>query len=68
LIDQAGCRGLRVGQAHVSNKHCNFIIAEDGALASDIETLGERVRRRVKEKTGVDLQWEIKRIGREAAQ
>lgn len=65
LIDKAGCRGLRVGQAHVSNKHCNFMIAEDGATADDIETLGETVRRRVMEKTGVELQWEIKRIGRE---
>lgn len=68
LIDQAGCRGLRVGQAHVSNKHCNFMIAEDGARAIDIEALGESVRQRVKEKTGVDLQWEIKRIGREIPQ
>ncbi|MEQ9121041.1 MAG: UDP-N-acetylenolpyruvoylglucosamine reductase, partial [Alphaproteobacteria bacterium] len=65
LIDAAGCRGLRVGQAHVSHKHCNFLIAEDGATAADIEALGETVRRRVKEKTGVDLQWEIKRVGRE---
>ncbi len=66
LIDAAGCRGLRVGHAHVSEKHCNFLIAEDGATADDIETLGETVRRRVREKTGVDLQWEIKRIGRES--
>ncbi len=68
LIDAAGCRGLRIGAAHVSEKHCNFLIAEDGCTATDIETLGETVRRRVKEKTGVDLQWEIKRIGREAGQ
>lgn len=68
LIDQAGCRGLRIGQAHVSNKHCNFMIAEDGAVASDIEALGESVRQRVKAKTGIDLQWEIKRIGRETGQ
>lgn len=66
LIDEAGCRGMRVGGAHVSHKHCNFLIAEDGACAADIETLGETVRRRVKEKTGVELQWEIKRVGREA--
>jgi len=66
LIDAAGCRGLQVGQAHVSHKHCNFLIAEDGATAADIEALGEAVRRRVKEKTGVELQWEIKRVGRES--
>lgn len=65
LIDAAGCRGLRVGRAHVSDKHCNFLIADDGATASDIEALGEAVRRRVKDRTGVDLQWEIKRIGQE---
>jgi len=65
LIDRAGCRGLRVGGAHVSHKHCNFLIADDGATAADIEALGETVRRRVLEKTGVALEWEIKRIGRE---
>lgn len=68
LIDAAGCRGLRIGGAHVSHKHCNFLIADDGATASDIEALGEAVRKRVQEKTGVALQWEIKRIGREAGQ
>lgn len=66
LIDAAGCRGLQVGGAHVSHKHCNFLIAEDGATASDIEALGEAVRKRVKAKTGFDLQWEIRRVGREA--
>jgi UDP-N-acetylmuramate dehydrogenase len=63
LIDQAGCRGLRIGQAQVSGKHCNFLINLGGAAASDIEALGEEVRRRVREKCGVTLQWEIHRIG-----
>lgn len=66
LIDAAGCRGLRMGGAHVSTKHCNFMIADDGATAADIEALGEAVRRRVEAKTGVLLEWEIKRVGREA--
>ena len=63
LIDAAGCRGLKVGQAQVSELHCNFLINLGGATASDIETLGETVRRRVKENSGVTLEWEIKRIG-----
>ena len=63
LIDAAGCRGLRVGGAMVSEKHCNFLIADDGAPAADIEALGEEVRRRVMEGAGVDLHWEIRRIG-----
>jgi UDP-N-acetylmuramate dehydrogenase len=63
LIDAAGCRGLKVGDAQVSEMHCNFLINLGGASASDIETLGETVRRRVKETSGVDLDWEIKRIG-----
>jgi UDP-N-acetylmuramate dehydrogenase len=63
LIDAAGCRGLRVGGAQVSELHCNFLINLDGASAADIETLGETVRRRVKQTSGVDLEWEIKRIG-----
>jgi UDP-N-acetylmuramate dehydrogenase len=63
LIDQAGCRGLRIGQAQVSEKHCNFLINLGGATASDIEALGEEVRRRVLDKTGVQLEWEIRRIG-----
>lgn len=63
LIDRAGCRGLRIGQAQVSEKHCNFLINLGGATASDIEALGEEVRRRVREKSGVRLEWEIRRIG-----
>ena len=66
LVDEAGCRGLNIGGAKVSEKHCNFLINEGNATAKDIETLGEEVRRRVQEKTGVLLEWEIKRIGREA--
>jgi UDP-N-acetylmuramate dehydrogenase len=63
LVDQAGCRGLRVGGAQVSELHCNFLIADPGATAADIEALGEEVRRRVRETSGVELEWEIKRIG-----
>jgi UDP-N-acetylmuramate dehydrogenase len=63
LIDAAGCRGLRVGDAQVSEMHCNFLINRGNATAADIETLGETVRRRVKEDSGVELEWEIKRIG-----
>jgi UDP-N-acetylmuramate dehydrogenase len=63
LIDAAGCRGLKVGDAQVSEMHCNFLINLGGAKAADIETLGETVRRRVKENSGVELEWEIKRIG-----
>ena len=63
LIDAAGCRGLRRGDAQVSEMHCNFLINLGSATAADIETLGETVRRRVKEHAGVDLEWEIKRIG-----
>lgn len=65
LVDEAGCRGLSVGDARVSEKHCNFLINEGNASAKDIESLGEEVRRRVRERTGVLLEWEIKRIGRE---
>ncbi|MDG1707177.1 MAG: UDP-N-acetylmuramate dehydrogenase [Emcibacteraceae bacterium] len=65
LVDEAGCRGLKIGDACVSEKHCNFLINEGNASAKDIEELGEEVRRRVKDKTGVSLEWEIKRIGRE---
>ena len=64
LIEEAGCRGLTRGDARVSEKHCNFIVNTGGASATDIEGLGEEVRRRVKEKTGITLQWEIHRIGR----
>jgi UDP-N-acetylmuramate dehydrogenase len=63
LIDAAGCRGLRVGSAQVSELHCNFLINLGGASAADIEMLGETVRRRVRDSSGVDLEWEIKRIG-----
>jgi UDP-N-acetylmuramate dehydrogenase len=63
LIDAAGCRGLRQGGAQVSEMHCNFLINLGDATAADIEALGETVRQRVKEKSGVDLEWEIKRIG-----
>jgi UDP-N-acetylmuramate dehydrogenase len=63
LIDAAGCRGLVVGDAQVSELHCNFLINRGGATATDIETLGETVRARVKENSGVELEWEIKRIG-----
>jgi UDP-N-acetylmuramate dehydrogenase len=63
LIDAAGCRGLVVGGAQVSELHCNFLINLGTATATDIETLGETVRKRVKESSGVDLEWEIKRIG-----
>jgi UDP-N-acetylmuramate dehydrogenase len=63
LIDAAGCRGLVVGDAQVSEMHCNFLINRGAATAADIETLGETVRARVKETSGVDLHWEIKRIG-----
>jgi UDP-N-acetylmuramate dehydrogenase len=63
LIDAAGCRGLIVGDAQVSELHCNFLINRGNATAADIETLGETVRRRVREASGVSLEWEIKRIG-----
>jgi UDP-N-acetylmuramate dehydrogenase len=63
LIDAAGCRGLRLGGAVVSDKHCNFLINTGTATAADIEGLGEEVRRRVKAATGVLLEWEIRRIG-----
>jgi UDP-N-acetylmuramate dehydrogenase len=63
LVDAAGCRGLRVGGAEVSEMHCNFLINTGEATAQDIETLGETVRARVKQSSGIELQWEIKRIG-----
>ncbi|MGH6716633.1 MAG: UDP-N-acetylmuramate dehydrogenase, partial [Bradyrhizobium sp.] len=63
LVDAAGCRGLRLGGAQVSEMHCNFLINTGNATAHDIETLGETVRKRVKETSGIELQWEIKRIG-----
>ena len=63
LIDAAGCRGLRVGGAQVSEMHCNFLINTGNATGHDIETLGETVRERVKANSGIELHWEIKRIG-----
>ncbi len=63
LIDAAGCRGLTIGGAQVSEMHCNFLINRGDATAADIENLGEEVRRRVRENSGVELHWEIKRIG-----
>ena len=64
LIDAAGCRGLKVGGAQVSPKHCNFLINTGDATAADLEALGELVRRRVFETQGVELRWEVRRIGR----
>jgi UDP-N-acetylmuramate dehydrogenase len=66
LIDAAGLRGFKVGAAQVSELHCNFLINTGEATAADIETLGETVRARVKENSGVQLEWEIKRIGNPA--
>jgi len=63
LIDAAGCRGLRIGDAQVSEKHCNFLLNLGGASSADIEGLGEEVRRRVKADAGVELEWEIQRVG-----
>jgi UDP-N-acetylmuramate dehydrogenase len=63
LIDAAGCRGLRMGGAQVSEMHCNFLINTGEATAADIEGLGEEVRHRVRDHSGVDLHWEIKRVG-----
>lgn len=64
LIDAAGCRGLELGGARVSNLHCNFLINAGTATAADLEKLGELVRKRVKAHSGVDLRWEVRRIGR----
>jgi len=63
LIDEAGCRGMRIGDAQVSEKHCNFLINHGGATAAQLETLGEQVRSAVKDNSGVELEWEIRRIG-----
>jgi UDP-N-acetylmuramate dehydrogenase len=63
LVDEAGCRGLQIGGAQVSEKHTNFLINTGDATSADIEELGEEVRRRVKAKSGVDLHWEIQRVG-----
>lgn len=66
LIDAAGCRGMRRGGAQVSEQHCNFLINTGDATAADLEALGEAVRARVAETSGITLEWEIRRIGREA--
>jgi UDP-N-acetylmuramate dehydrogenase len=63
LVDEAGCRGLTIGGAQVSELHSNFLINLGNASAADIETLGETVRQRVKSHSGIDLEWEIKRVG-----
>jgi len=63
LVDEAGCRGLSMGGAQVSEKHTNFLINTGSATSADIEGLGEEVRRRVREKSGVELEWEIQRVG-----
>ena len=65
-IDAAGCRGLRIGDAQVSEKHCNFLLNLGDASAAQIEALGDEVRRRVREHAGVELEWEIQRVGRAA--
>jgi UDP-N-acetylmuramate dehydrogenase len=66
LIDEAGCRGLTIGDAQVSEKHCNFLLNLGKARSRDIEALGEEVRRLVKAHSGVELEWEIQRVGVEA--
>ena len=63
LVDDAGCRGLRRGDAQVSEKHCNFLLNLGNASSADIEALGEDVRARVKAQSGIELEWEIQRIG-----
>lgn len=64
LVDRAGCRGLTMGGAQVSEKHTNFLINTGGATSTEIEALGEEVRRRVRESSGLELEWEIQRVGR----
>jgi UDP-N-acetylmuramate dehydrogenase len=63
LIDEAGCRGLKVGDAEVSDMHCNFLINKGNATAEDIEKLGEMIVEQVKEKTAITLEWEVRRMG-----
>jgi len=65
LVDAAGCRGLTIGDAQVSEKHCNFLLNLGSATSADIEALGEEVRRRVKAKSNITLEWEIQRVGTE---
>lgn len=67
LVDKAGCRGLVMGGAQVSEKHTNFLINTGAATSAEIEGLGDEVRRRVKERSGVELEWEIQRVGRTCA-
>ena len=62
-VDAAGCRGLQIGDAQVSEKHCNFLLNLGNATSADIEALGEEVRRRVRASSGVELEWEIQRVG-----
>ncbi|MEO7277567.1 MAG: FAD-binding protein, partial [Sphingomicrobium sp.] len=64
LIDAAGCRGLTIGDAQVSEKHCNFLLNLGSATSTEIEALGEEVRRRVEQKTRIGLEWEIQRVGK----
>ena len=64
LVDEAGCRGFAIGGAQVSEKHTNFLINTGDATSADIEALGDEVRRRVKDKSGIELQWEIQRVGK----
>jgi UDP-N-acetylmuramate dehydrogenase len=66
LVDAAGCRGLALGGAQVSEKHTNFLINTGNATSTEIENLGDEVRRRVKESSGVELEWEIQRVGMSA--
>jgi len=63
LIDEAGCKGLKVGGAEVSDMHCNFLINKGNATAEDIENLGELIVEKVKEKTAITLEWEVRRMG-----
>ena len=63
LIDAAGCRGMKLGDAQVSDKHCNFLLNLGSATSADIEALGEEVRRRVQARTNISLEWEIQRVG-----
>lgn len=63
LIDKAGCRGLKLGDAKVSEKHCNFIINTNNTSASEIENLGELIRKKVLESSGITLNWEIRKVG-----
>jgi len=63
LVDAAGCRGLTIGDAQVSEKHCNFLLNLGSATSAEIEALGDEVRRRVEEKTHISLEWEIQRVG-----